>query len=212
VTFDSELAEKISEFIHAFPVLEQAVIFARTFFKTMDREWPGIDKFRMNKFYYLVRCFQRESLIYMAKSNWDEEVVGALNNVLSEGPLSLQAKCTDLKLHLADIFLDELANSGAFESGFSDETLLILLGPYIDMIVTAKDKSVFERGYSRILQSLAGERWLSACLQDSDDIDPARLQPMRHTNRMFRHTYIEPIPMRDICQLCLDREFASNTS
>ena len=178
----------------------------------MDREWPGIDKFRLNKFYYLVRCFQRESLIYMAKSNWNEEVVDALNRVLVEGPLSLEAKCSDLKLHLADIFLDELANSGAFESGFTDETLLKLLDPYLDMVVTTRDKSVFERGYNRILQSLAGDRWLGASLQDADDLDPARLQPMRHTNRMFRHTYIEPIPLRDICQLCLDQEFASDTS
>ena len=206
------MAEKIAEFIHLFPTMEQAVCFFRSFYKTMDREWPGIDKLRLNKFYYLVRCFQRESLIYMAKSNWDEEVVNALNEVLARGPLSLDAKCTDLKLHLADVFLDELANSGAFESGFSDEILLKVLEPYIGLILMPNDKSVFERGYSRILEALAGDQWLAGSLKDSDEVDPSRLQPMRHTNRMFRHTYIEPAPQRDVCELCLDRDFASNAA
>ncbi len=208
----SELAEKMAEFIHKFPTLEQSVLFFRTFFKTMDREWPGIDKLRLNKFYYLVRCFQRESLIYMAKSNWDDDVVDAFNVVLVEGPLSCEAKCTDLKLHLADLFLDELANSGTFDSGFSSDILMKLLEPYFQLVVRAKDKSVFERGFSRIFESLAGERWLAGSLQDADKVDPSKLQPLRHANRMFRHTYIEPVPLRDVCQLCLDRDFASEAS
>jgi ribosomal RNA-processing protein 1 len=208
----SELAEKIAELIHKFPTLEQAVLFFRVFLKTMDREWPGIDKLRLNKFYYLVRCFQKESFIYMARSNWGDEVVDAFNTVLVEGPLSFEAKCTDLKLHMADLFLDELAKSGTFDSGFSSEILLKLLEPYFQLVVRAKDKSVFERGFSRIFESLAGERWLAAGLQDPDDIDPTKLQPLRHTNRMFRHTYIEPIPLLDVCQLFLDRDFASDAS
>jgi hypothetical protein len=205
----SELAEKIAEFIHAFPNLDQSLMFLNTFYATMGREWAGIDKLRLNKFYYLVRCFLRESFVFLARQKWNPDAVGALNKVLLAGPLFPDSKCTDLKLHLADIFLDELRNSGTFESGFGASTLLTLVEPFFELLIKSSDRSVFERGYSRVLQSLISNRWLAASLNEADDVDPLQLNPIRHSNRMFRHTYIEPVPLYDVCGLCLDPKFAS---
>ncbi len=39
--------------------------FARAFYATMSREWPGLDKWRISKYYSLVRRFTRESFVYL---------------------------------------------------------------------------------------------------------------------------------------------------
>ena len=39
--------------------------FMRAFYSTMQREWGGIDRLRMDKYYNLVRCFQRETFVYL---------------------------------------------------------------------------------------------------------------------------------------------------
>ena len=36
-----------------------AVIFIKAFFKTIQKEWHGIDQFRMDKFYLVRHCFKR---------------------------------------------------------------------------------------------------------------------------------------------------------
>ena len=38
------------------------------FYATMAREWGGIDRLRMDKFYNLIRCFQRETFVYLVSS------------------------------------------------------------------------------------------------------------------------------------------------
>ena len=34
--------------------IDQGMLFVRCFFVIMQREWPGVDRFRKNKFYSLV--------------------------------------------------------------------------------------------------------------------------------------------------------------
>ena len=45
-----DLAESISSLLHSVSCRSTALIFAKVALKTMAREWPGIDHWRMEKF------------------------------------------------------------------------------------------------------------------------------------------------------------------
>lgn len=65
----------------------------------------------------------------------------------------------------------------------------VLFVQYISLLKETKDHRVFARLY-RVLESLASEKWLTASLVEGEDEEESALttDPLRHTNRMFRHT------------------------
>lgn len=61
-----------------------------------------------------------------------------------------------------------------------------------------------------MLENLAGDKWLAASLVEEEDELAAELakQPIRHNNRMFKHTYVPPVPAPEVQDACKDGDFA----
>ncbi len=136
-----ELAERLAGLINVCPNQEQTERFIRAFYCTMQREWGGIDRLRMDKFYNLIRCFQRETFVYLAKSHWRSESIAWVNAILTEGPLGLPgdgappvSKTPGLQLHMVDIFLEEVTE--ALNKGITVETWMEVLDPYLRLLGT----------------------------------------------------------------------------
>ena len=84
--------------------------FVDAFWKTMAREWSGIDALRMDKYLYLVRCYLAKGFEVVAREGWRDEGVERLSGVLEATPLDARdAKIPNgLRFHVVDIFVDEL--------------------------------------------------------------------------------------------------------
>lgn len=85
--------------------------FVRAFWRTMTREWAGIDSLRMDKFLFLVRCYVREAFAYLARRGWgDEEARKGYLHLLAEGPLNPKDPKVPggLRYHVVDVFVEEL--------------------------------------------------------------------------------------------------------
>lgn len=70
-----ELAENISKITQNFSDSMCSVKFVSSFFRTLGKEWHGIDSLRLDKYYMLTRKMLRESLIVMQRSEWKDCVV-----------------------------------------------------------------------------------------------------------------------------------------
>lgn len=83
--------------------------FLDAFWVIMAREWEGLDRYRLDKFYLLLRRYFAASLRRLKAENWDEDWVDDFLKIMEHIPLNLD----DLKVpngirfHLFDIFLDE---------------------------------------------------------------------------------------------------------
>lgn len=53
----------------------------------MRREWSGIDRLRLDKFYLLLRTFLRTTLEYMHRAHWETGLVSEFMNVYANGTL-----------------------------------------------------------------------------------------------------------------------------
>ena len=102
----SELADRLGGLVHAMPG-SRAALFAKVFWATMMREWVGIDRLRLNKFYTLQRCVLQQSFRQLRQAGWPEGGAEALAQVLWQGPLS-KAAPPGLRYWLVDNYVPAL--------------------------------------------------------------------------------------------------------
>ncbi len=114
-----ELADNIADLIHSFSTPLGAMGFFDAFLLTMKREWLGIDRLRMDKFFMFIRRCFRQALVVLRNNNWEESVVDRFLEVLCKTPLcgNADASSDGLCYHFIDIYRDEVALCAGQEVG-----------------------------------------------------------------------------------------------
>jgi len=90
---------------------ENVIPFLDAFWKTMAREWSGIDALRMDKFLRLMRFYLRATWAWLARGEWrDAATRRKFLDILEETPLSPKDMKipNGLRYHVLDIYVDEL--------------------------------------------------------------------------------------------------------
>jgi hypothetical protein len=109
-----------------------ASLFAKTFFATVRREWGKMDKYRVDKFYTLMRLMLQQVYKYMALRHWNMGIIRLFNDALYEEVLSQTPN--GLRFHLIDIALDELATVQAeAPMPLTEATFLDCMEPFFAM-------------------------------------------------------------------------------
>ena len=101
-----ELAENLALLIHKFPVVELKIRFIHSFFKTIHREWHGIDGLRLDKFYSLIRRFVHQSFVLLQEQGWTMDLVEKFASIISSEILSKLPN--GLRIHICDLYLKEI--------------------------------------------------------------------------------------------------------
>ncbi|KAI9677261.1 MAG: hypothetical protein M1829_002603 [Trizodia sp. TS-e1964] len=139
-----QLATELSGLIDLLPD-STALPFLNAFWKTIAREWNGIDVLRMEKFLLLVRKYLNASFHYLAKKQWDEPVVSEYLAILEAGPLNLRdSKIPNgLRYLIMGLYIDELDEVDSPRG--SDTPIEMLLEPLRKLGTQSPTKSVRER-------------------------------------------------------------------
>ncbi|KAI1315876.1 hypothetical protein EDD11_000252 [Mortierella claussenii] len=154
-----QLSETLSSLILRVP--RQGVMdFIATFWETMCAEWHGIDRLRLDKFYFLLRRFISYSFRMLKENEWDLATVEEYSNVMINGPLNATStKVPDgIRFHLIEIYLEELekvvdvAHSGEVPTAHILQPMFHLLGHTINGKVF---KMVAEEVFESILKKTA---------------------------------------------------------
>ncbi|XP_039101434.1 ribosomal RNA processing protein 1 homolog A isoform X2 [Hyaena hyaena] len=136
-----ELGRTISQLIHAFQSTEARHLFLQTFWQTMNREWPGIDRLRLDKFYMLMRMVLSESLKALKMQGWEERQVEQLLELLTTEILHPDSQAPNgVKSHFLEIFLEELSKVGAAE--LTADQNLKFIEPFCRIAAQTKDSLV----------------------------------------------------------------------
>ncbi|NXL32840.1 RRP1B protein, partial [Glaucidium brasilianum] len=136
-----ELAGNISQLIHVIQNAEARHLFIQTFWQTMNREWNGIDNLRLDKYYMLMRMILRQSFEVLRRNEWDESLIELFLQLLMKEIMDPDSNApTGIKLHLIDIYLDELAKVGAKE--LTADQNLKFIEPFCKIAAKSKDYCV----------------------------------------------------------------------
>ncbi|XP_067897409.1 ribosomal RNA processing protein 1 homolog A [Heterodontus francisci] len=138
-----ELGNSIAQLIHTFRNLEAKFLFMETFFQTMNREWNGIDRLRLDKFYMLIRLVLRQFLEELKNMSWDDGVVSRFLSCVTNEVLNptRNTAASGIRFHFIDIYLQELAKVGAQQ--LSAEQNLKFIDPFCRIAAKTKDRVLF---------------------------------------------------------------------
>ena len=135
-----------------------ASLFVRTFFRTLRREWGHMDKYRIDKFYTLMRYMMHQIYRYMARRHWNLGIIRLFNDALYEEVLSQTPN--GMRYHLIDICLDELVQVATANSRDAEEppmplteaTFLDCMEPFFALAQTGTgEDSIHERAVEKVL-------------------------------------------------------------
>ncbi|KAJ7110043.1 Nop52-domain-containing protein [Mycena epipterygia] len=106
------LASDLAELLLTITSVPSSLSFLSGFWETTVREWNGIDRLRLDKYYMLVRRFVNATFRFLGRAKWDKSACDSCNDMLKRegGPLcptDIRVP-TSLAYHLSDIFIDEL--------------------------------------------------------------------------------------------------------
>ncbi|MCO5546886.1 hypothetical protein L7F22_000323 [Adiantum nelumboides] len=129
-----------------------ALKFFKVFLMTMRREWAGIDRLRLDKFYLLLRRYLAHMLSVLQTSGWDADLTKNFMDMLLENAFLAkdQYAALGINLHYADIFLPELKNFVPLRA----DTFKLLLVPFLVVCTHASERSLLQRIKENIFNHL----------------------------------------------------------
>ncbi|KAF7307086.1 rRNA processing protein [Mycena indigotica] len=160
------LAADLAELLLTTSSTTSALSFLSGFWEAIVREWNGIDRLRLDKYYMLVRRFINATFRLLAGADWAEDVCNTYNKMLTRegGPLcpNDQRVPSGLAYHLADIYLEELDKAvAATEPPPLPAPLSTLLSPFISLAAQTPTSITYKRiqseVFSPLLEALAAD-------------------------------------------------------
>lgn len=109
--YQQALARDLASLTTVFSTDANTLLYIRTFWETIAREWTGIEALRMDKFLYLVRQMLHAGFALLQKNQWaDASVREQFLDIVAEIPLApREPKVPNgLRYHVIDIYVDEL--------------------------------------------------------------------------------------------------------
>jgi len=156
------LATELAELVLTITTTSSSLAFLRGFWETTVREWNGIDRLRIDKYYMLVRRFVNASFRLLMRVKWDKNACEEYSNILSDtgGPLcpfDIRVP-TGLAYHLADIYLEELnkvlSNSPSPISSPPPAPLHTLFRPFLILAARTPTRVTYKRIQSSFFDPL----------------------------------------------------------
>uniref|UniRef100_A0A3B3ZXR8 Ribosomal RNA processing 1 n=1 Tax=Periophthalmus magnuspinnatus TaxID=409849 RepID=A0A3B3ZXR8_9GOBI len=100
------------------------LLFFRTFLTTVKREWTGIDRLRMDKYYQVYTILLMKTYLNIICNVFLSSCIAQFLELLSSELLQAGAPPVGLQMHVLDLYLRELAVVGAREVRMNTSLLL----------------------------------------------------------------------------------------
>ncbi|TDL28058.1 Nop52-domain-containing protein [Rickenella mellea] len=154
------LSTELADLVLAITSTSAALPFLRGFWVAIVREWNGIDRLRMDKYYMLVRKYINAGFRLLLRARWDKKTCLEYNSILtarSGGVLSPEDNRVpgSLTYHVCDVYLEELDKVFALHTDDSEDVppapLSILVDPFIHLAARTSSNITHQRIQSAVL-------------------------------------------------------------
>ena len=122
-----------------------STLFVATFFETLNREWEGVDQYRLDKIYSLVRKVLFQIYKYFDRRSFHHGVIAQFNDVLVSEVL--EKTPNGMRYHLIDIALEELAKVNC---DLETDVFVNVIEPFFGLAMAETDKVVLNKVFNNI--------------------------------------------------------------
>ena len=71
------------------------LVFIKTFYDNLLKNYRDIDKHRISKYYTLIRFFTQQTIVYLKNKKFEEKLMKEYSDMMSEVPLNSDRSLTD---------------------------------------------------------------------------------------------------------------------
>jgi len=172
-------SEKDEQLIHHKGV-ELTLLMFKSYFVILHRHWHNMDRHRIDKMYASIRLMVKELFLYLKSRSWNNGIIHMLHDLVLHDLLYLEQSklrstgddpllpqnypLTGIRLHLADIYVEELANACALvDAQIDDEDkhsslkilttkpFLAILEPFFSVLMGDREPCVHKRVIEGVL-------------------------------------------------------------
>ncbi|XP_055685578.1 ribosomal RNA processing protein 1 homolog [Lutzomyia longipalpis] len=147
-----QLAEDLGGLLHLFPTPEISLQFYAVFLQTINREWFGIDQWRIDKFLMLVRRVTRQCLVILRDNGWRLELIKVFRKAFKEHIFDETRMSVGLAMHFVDLYLEEVAKVS--QGSMKKATVTSLIRPFVTLVGTLTDTRVTSSIVKNIFNNL----------------------------------------------------------
>ena len=171
----------------------QCKLFVQAFFKTLQKEWLGLDRHRLDKFLLLIECFVKELFVYCKQAKWSSAALNMLNDIL--GDLVFSNQPDGIRLHVADISLDQLVEVAP---RISSQQFMQVARPFYRVLGGLGDKEVFRRVCLEFFHPISGImkdnlKTINDQVEEESGNQDVSLQTMRNRASELRKKGVSPL-------------------
>ncbi|KAJ3293553.1 hypothetical protein HK104_004368 [Borealophlyctis nickersoniae] len=164
------------------------------FWETIVREWYGIDRLRLDKFYMLLRKFHATAFRYLEMKDWEEGLVREwMKMITTVGPLRMN----DIKVpaslvyHTIEVYLEELENGA--EKKVPPATTTLLLEPFFAFLRRDSNSVANERVTENILYKILEKHQAApSAMTDDESTEPQLAFDVAEIGRRIFEVAIAP--------------------
>ena len=138
-----ELARSLSGLMHDVG-WRDGFSFWSCFCETIAREWQGIDKLRLDKFYDLCRCMTQDVLLLLKNHRWESAMVGEFIQLFVEHVLN--GASLAVKLQLLDYWVADLTAATC-------PIPAVMLQPVVDLLATTPNDVLIKRILEGVIEN-----------------------------------------------------------
>ena len=166
------LSIQIAESIHLINDHQLTISFLRAFWITIVREWPGIDRHRMDKFYFQIKSIIRNTFMFLEQNGWNIDACHCLSEILQEVVFGFPLEHTpdSLKYFVSEYYLELLLEVIGTELKPSLTLILALFDPFFAVFSQSNKQTVCEKVKVLVLNPLLDHATL---LNSPDTSNPA---------------------------------------
>ncbi|KAK8849691.1 hypothetical protein IAR55_005026 [Kwoniella newhampshirensis] len=171
---------------------EAGLAFLEGFWDAIVREWAGLDRLRMDKFYLFIRRYVNATFRLLAREKWDKRAIEAVNKILIKkgGPMTWEDPKvpSSIATHLADIYLDELNKALGLPEVDSQPAcpLTAILQPHILLLTRTSTSHVHTRLMNSVFTPLLSSLSLATATPSIDE-RPSKRSKKGLSEPMYAH-------------------------
>ena len=139
------LALDISQIVSLLPDIDDGISFFGGFCETIAREWVGIDRHRLDKFYMFIKTALKCVIEFCKENNWDDTIVSNVVDTLDIRIINSQSPCPDS----ISVFISEHLYS-IYSAICNDSTSPLFITEMLLCYVTALSKTP-KKDLSRVI-------------------------------------------------------------
>ena len=149
-----DLADQLAGLVYVVPPA-QTMPFVRTFWEMMAREWHGIDRIRLDKYYVLMRSFLAACFGWLRQAGWKTDSASELAAAVGEATLNPRAP-VGLRYFMLDTLEPSLvrAISEPNAEALPSASLLAFYEPYLVLLGAAPDEAMLKRAIKGVIEPL----------------------------------------------------------